>query len=475
MSRPTEASDAGPARPGEPAPPSGGGTAVTVAARLDRLPITRTHRLITVTIGIGMFFDIYEVFLTSAVSGALTSEFHLTSAVLAPVLASTFVGMFIGSIVLGRMADRVGRRRAFMINLALYSLASLAGAFSPNAVWLMISRFVAGLGVGAELPLADAYLSDMLPARQRGRYTAWAYTISFIAVPIVGFLARGSVGHLAGIAGWRWIFALGALGSAIVFLLRTTLPESPRWLEAVGRGPEADRITSRIEAEALRGGHRLTEPTRRDPEAPVRPARAGVRVLLTPPLRRRTLMMAVFQVFQVFGYYGFGTLVPLILAAKGYALSTSLLFTALTFLGYPVGSLLSLPLVERFERKYLVVGSVVAMAAFGLAFGFSNSMVPIVIFGFLYTAASNVFANGYHIYQAEIFPTAVRSTAASGTYAISRLATGAMPFILLPILAAVGAGWVFVIICGALVVVALDIGLIGPRTTGLSTEDVVVA
>jgi putative MFS transporter len=315
----------------------------------------------------------------------------------------------------------------------------------------------------------------MLPARQRGRYTAWAYTISFVAVPVVGFLARGSVGHLAGIAGWRWIFALGALGSAIVFFLRTTLPESPRWLEAVGRGPEADRITSRLEAEARQGGHRLAEPTRRDPEAPVRPARAGVRVLLTPPLRRRTLMMAVFQVFQVFGYYGFGTLVPLILAAKGYPLSTSLLFTALTFLGYPVGSLLSLPVVERCERKTLVVGSVAAMAVFGLAFGFSNSMVPIVIFGFLYTAASNVFSNGYHIYQAEIFPTAVRSTAASGTYAISRLATGAMPFVLLPVLAAAGSAWVFVVICGALVVVALDIGLVGPRTTGLSTEDVVVA
>jgi putative MFS transporter len=102
-------------------------------------------------------------------------------------------------------------------------------------------------------------------------------------------------------------------------------------------------------------------------------------------------------------------------------------------------------------------------------------MVPIVIFGFLYTAASNVFSNGYHIYQAEIFPTAVRSTAASGTYAISRLATGAMPFVLLPVLAAAGAGWVFVVICGALAVVAVDIGLVGPRTTGLSTEDVVVA
>ena len=159
-----------------------------------------------------------------------------------------------------------------------------------------------------------------------------------------------------------------------------------------------------------------------------------MRELFGAALRRRTWMMVVFHILQTLGYYGFGTLVPLVLAAKGYAVSQSLLFAALTYLGYPVGSALSLPIVERVERKFLVIGSVLAMAVFGIAFGYAGSMVWILVFGFLYTATSNVFSNAYHIYQAEIFPTALRSTASSGTYSLSRLASGAMPFVLVPLL-----------------------------------------
>jgi putative MFS transporter len=445
----------------------------TVAARMDRLPVTRTHRLATVAVGLGMFFDIYEVFLTPVLSTVLTAQFSLSKAQLAPVLASTFIGMFLGALVMGRQADRIGRRRAFLLNLALYSLFSLLGAFSPNAVWLMGSRFIAGIGLGAELPLADTYLTDLMPARKRGRYLAWAYTVSFVGVPFVGFLAHGLVERtVLGLEGWRWLFIIGSLGAIVVFLLRRGLPESPRWLETVGRDAEADEITRRFEAEARAEGNQLDEPGEPAPVLPARSGIDGLRVLARPPLGKRTAMMVVFHLFQTIGYYGFGTMVPLVLAAKGFPVGKSLLFTALVWLGYPVGSALSLPLVERFERKFLVVVAVIAMAAFGLAFGFSTAMVPILIFGFSYTVISNVFSNAYHSYQAEIFPTAVRSTAASGTYAVSRLATAIMPFVLLPVLANAGPGAVFGVVCAAMAIVALDIGLLGPRTTGRTVESV---
>ncbi|HEY4007783.1 MAG TPA: MFS transporter [Pseudonocardia sp.] len=445
----------------------------TVAARMDRLPITRTHRLATVAVGLGMFFDIYEVFLAGVLSGVLTDQFQLSKAALAPVLASTFIGMFLGALVMGRLADRLGRRRAFLLNLALYSVFSLLGAFSPNAVWLMVTRFVAGIGLGAELPLADTYLTDLLPARNRGRYIAWAYTVSFVGVPFVGFLAHSlALTPVLGLAGWRWIFIIGSLGAVVVFLLRRGLPESPRWLESVGRRAEADRIATRFEDEARAAGATLDQPAAPAPVAPVARGAAALRLLLRPPFGRRTGMMVVFHLFQTVGYYGFGTMVPLVLAAKGYPVSKSLLFTALTYLGYPVGSLLSLPLVDRVERKFLVLFALLGMAVFGLLFGFSDSMAPILVFGFLYTATSNVFSNGYHIYQAEIFPTVIRSTAASGTYAVSRLATAAMPFVLIPVLNNAGVGALFGVVCAALAIVALDIGLLGPRTTGRTVESV---
>jgi len=453
--------------PGAGGPSSGG----SIAARMDRLPITRSHRRATIAVGLGMFFDIYEVFLAGVLSGVLTTEFHLTKAALAPVLASTFIGMFLGALVLGRAADRYGRRGAFLLNLALYSVFSLLGAFSPNAVWLMVTRFFAGLGLGAELPLADAYLSDLLPARRRGRYIAWAYTISFVGVPFVGFLAHSLFEMTVfGLAGWRWIFIIGALGSVVVFFLRRGLPESPRWLETVGRTEQAEQITARFEAEARAEGHELAEPETPAGSDTHTPGVEPIRNLFRPPYGKRTGMMLVFHLLQTFGYYGFGTLAVLVLAERGYTVQHSLLYTALSFLGYPLGSLLSIPLISRIERKYLVVGSVLTMAAVGLVFGTAEAAATVVLAGVAFTTVSNVFSNSYHVYQAEIFPTELRASATGWTYSLSRLTTGLMPFLLLPLLHDAGPGAVFTVVAGAMLVVAADVALLGPRTSGRSVE-----
>lgn len=453
------------ASPTDPRPATGA-AAAALGARMDRLPVTATHRRATLAVGLGLFFDIYEIFLAAVISSVLVQRFHLSKAALPPLLASTFIGMFLGALVLGRLADRLGRRGAFLFNLGLYSLFSLVGAVSFAAPMVLVSRFFAGVGVGAEPPLADTYLSDLLPARHRGRYIAIAYTISFFGVPVVGFLARAlTTGTFLGIAGWRWMFVFGALGAVIVFFLRRGLPESPRWLASRGRIDEAEAIVARMETEA---GPDLPEPA--EAPAPVEPARP--RELFGRVYGRRTAMMIVFHLLQALGYYGFGTLVPLVLVARGYPVTDSLLFAALTYLGYPVGAALSLPIVERVERKYLVVGSVLAMAALGIAFGYASSMPLALAFGFLYTAVSNVFSNAFHIYQAEIFPTALRSTASGGTYALSRLSTAAMPFVLVPLLDGAGATALFLVVAAAMVVVAVDVAVLGPRTTGRALESV---
>ena len=163
---------------------------------------------------------------------------------------------------------------------------------------------------------------------------------------------------------------------------------------------------------------------------------------------------------------------PLVLVAKGFPSCSRCGFAALTFIGYPVGSLLSLPLVERVERKILLVVSGLGMAVFGLLFGLSDAPGAIVIFGFLYTVISNVFSNAFHVYQAEIFPTRLRATASGSTYALSRLSNALLPFILLPVLAAFGPVAMFAVVSAAMVVVALDIGLLGPRSTGRDLEAV---
>ncbi|MGR8012173.1 MFS transporter [Streptomyces hypolithicus] len=222
--------------------------APSVGDRLDRMPITPAHRRLTAVVGVGLFFDTFENNLSGTISQVLQHDFAFDGTTLKLVLASAFVGQFVGSVVLGRVADRYGRRRAFLINLALYSVFSLLGAFSPNA-GLIVTRFFAGIGIGAEQSLSDCYLADVLPAKKRGRYTAWAYTLAFCGVPVVGFAALWLVPlSPLGIDGWRWLFVLGALGSAVVWTLRRGLIESPRWLAATGQKEEAERLVDEMEA-----------------------------------------------------------------------------------------------------------------------------------------------------------------------------------------------------------------------------------
>ncbi|KOG88693.1 MFS transporter, partial [Streptomyces varsoviensis] len=232
----------------ETAPPE---LSADVTARLDRLPVTRHHRSLVITIGMGLFFDMYEIFMSGVLGPVLSDRFELSATATSAVLASAFIGMFLGVVTMGRLADRYGRRRFLIASVALYTVFSAVGALSLNAPMLIAARFLAGLGIGPQLPLADAYLSDLLPARARGRYTALAYTIAFFGVPTVGLLAHWLV-RLSplGMAGWRWLFLIGALGGVAALLRYRRLVESPRWLASVGRTAEAERIVTDLEAAA---------------------------------------------------------------------------------------------------------------------------------------------------------------------------------------------------------------------------------
>ena len=356
-----------------------------------------------------------------------------------------------------------------------FSLWSVIAAFAPNPWSLVGARFMAGVGVGAEYPVADSYLSDVLPASHRGRMAAWAYSCSFLAVPVLGFLSLSLTARsLFGVAGWRILLLIGALGAVLVIFLRRGLPESPRWLAGVGR---ADDARAALREFASGGdpwledaGDRVSAPpvcTSAEPGRITKPLRR----LRLSPYRERLVMLCVFHIFQPFGYYGFGTLAALVLVNRGYDVTSSLLFTALSYIGYPIGSLLSIPLLKRFERKYLVVGTVAAMAVFGLLFATVNSSALIVVCGFSITAMSNVFSNVYHVYQAEIFPSDVRATAVGWTYSLSRLSSGALPFILIPVLDSYGAAAMFTVVVAALAATMAVIALMGPRTTGRNLEE----
>ena len=202
---------------------------------LDHLPVGPGHQRVVIAVGLGLFFEVYEIFLSSTIASALKTQYGLGGAALQLLLASSFLGMFIGAAAFSRMADRIGRRRAFLFNLVWFSVWSVIAAVAPNPLFLVGARFMAGIGVGAEYPVADSYLSDVLPKAHRGRLAARAYTYSFLAVPALGLLSLSLNNRsLFGVEGWRVLLLIGAIGALFVIVLRRGLPESPRWLAGMG-------------------------------------------------------------------------------------------------------------------------------------------------------------------------------------------------------------------------------------------------
>ncbi|NKQ57670.1 MFS transporter [Amycolatopsis sp. K13G38] len=402
--------------------------------------------------------------------GVLGEQWDLARNVKATLIAAPFVGMIIGAIFLGMASDRVGRRRMFMVNLGIYSLLSLAAAFSPDVGVLITIRFLCGVFMGAELILIDTYLSEFMPRVARGRMIAVAYVIGFCGSPVVALLGGFFVARSHFLwEGWRWLLVIGGLGAMVVFVLRRAMPESARWLVEHGRADEADKVVAAVE-ETVRAQRGPLPAVEIPPQRPVR--RVALADMFRPPYRNRTIMLWLFQLLQTVGQYGFSSLVPVVLLAKGYDIVDSLGYTAMTFIGAPVGAAIAVPLVERFERKYLIIGSGLVTAIAGLFFGTATSPVLIVAMGLIITMANNVLSGAYHIYQTELYPTQVRSTAIGIAYSLSRLSAAILPFAGLALLASFGPIGVFVGSAALLVLMCVVVGTLGPRSNGRSLEAV---
>ena len=381
--------------------PIGQHAANSVAARLDGLPLSGWHRRMVVLIGLGSFCNLFEIALGPFLGVLLGAQWSLSTLDRSMVIGALFLGEMIGSLLLAPLADRFGRRLLFQVNLLAYAVLSVATAFAPDLGVFLVLRLLTGIGLGAELTLVDTYLSELLPRGRRGRYVAWSYTIGLLAVPVAGVLATAANTIIAGLAGWRWLLILAACGGLVVWLLRRRLPESPRWLAATGHTAEADRIVAEIEREVAAA-------------LPAEPAAPPAAIADPPPAgryRRRAVLMWVMQIASPVGFYAFASIAPIVLLAKGFDLAHSLMYSALTALGYPLGSLVSVYLTERVERRTLLIVSTLAAAAFGVAFGLATTITVVVITGIATSVSTVMQSNFTHIYQAELFHTTNRSTA----------------------------------------------------------------
>jgi MFS transporter, putative metabolite:H+ symporter len=449
--------------------PNGQHAANSVAARLDGLPMSGWHRRMVVLIGLGSFCNLFEIALGSFLGVLLGEQWSLNTLDRSMIIGALVLGEMIGSLLLAPLADRFGRRLLFQVNLLTYAVLSVATAFAPDLGVFLVLRLLTGIGLGAELTLVDTYLSELLPRARRGRYLAWSYTIGLLAVPVAGILATAANTAVAGLAGWRWLLILAACGGLAVWLLRRRLPESPRWLAATGHTAEADRIVAEIEREAAPA-------LPAEPAAPPPPTADPPPAIADPPpagrYRRRAVLVWVMQIASPVGFYAFASIAPIVLLAKGFDLTHSLMYSTLTGLGYPLGSLASVYLTERVERRTLLIVSTLAAAVFGVVFGLATSITVVVTAGIATSVSTVMQSNFTHIYQAELFHTTNRSTAIGIPYAASRLVGALLPLAALSLLAAIGSSGLYTCCAILLGATALTIRLLGPRTNNQQLDTI---
>jgi len=436
----------------------------TAAQRLDRLPIGAFHRRILFMIGAGMFLAYFDAMLQGSVLAALAASHWSTLASNGRFISTTFLGMLIGSFLAGVLADRFGRRFTWQVNLLIIGVTSLAAALAPSMTWLIGIRLIMGVGLGAELAIGYSTMSEFVPPRRRGRWIALLTLITNAAVA-----ASALAGYFViPVLGWRPLFAAAGLGALVVWITRTNMPESPRWLEAEGRIDEADRVMTEIEAEV---GGVLPAPdiaAAREPPMP----RASLSVLFSRTVIRRTLLGSLITVTINVVLYGLLSWLPTFLVIERLGVSESLRYTMLMSLGAPVGPLIACFLSDRTGRRTNLAAASVLSAALGAAYALVPSIEAATVVGFfLFLSLYLLVALGLASYVPELFPTAYRMRGAGVCMTAGRAAAAVVPWFTVWAYQRGGIVLILEVFCGLLLAQGLAVLLFGIDTENRPLEE----
>ncbi|MCX4163286.1 MULTISPECIES: MFS transporter [Paraburkholderia] len=430
----------------------------TAAQRLDRLPECAFHRRLAAMIAAGIFFDTFDLYLAGGVMVAMVRSGWSTMAQNAHFVSAGFLGMLIGAIVAGVTGDRFGRRFSFQFNLLLFGLASLAAAAAPDIHWLIGLRFLMGLGLGAEVIVGYGMLGEFIPPAWRGKWAAiltLAANSSLLVATVAGYLIIPAFG-------WRWMFVIVGVGALATWFARKKLPESPRWLESVGRYDEADAIVAQIEVEVARGAV-LPEPA-----VAIETPRRDFRVsdLFSRRLVRATLLGMTVNIVGFSALFGFIIWMPTFLVDKGLTLSSSLGYASLMATGALLGAGLAALLSDRWGRKRGIAGMSFVAAALGLLYPHAHSLVVATVLGLLLFAALYFCGTlAFSTYVPELFPTELRLRGTAMSNVAGRAASMLAPQVVVAIFqSGSGINGVTAILAALLVVQGVVVGLFGIET-----------
>ena len=428
------------------------------------MPFTRRHLRVLSGSGLGWALDAMDVGLISFIIAALTQHWGLTKGEGGLIASVGFLGMAIGASVGGLLADRIGRRQVFAITLLIYGAATGASALVGGLALLLVLRFIVGLGLGAELPVASTYVSEFAPARIRGRVI-----VILEAFWAVGWTASAIIGYFvvpASENGWRWAFFIGAVPAIYALVVRLGLPESPRWLASRGRTTEALRIVETFEASARAGAGPRTEESAPATDAsgaqasgaagPVPPrSRNRLAAIWAPEYRTRTAAIWAVWFCVNFAYYGAFIWIPSILVDAGFGLVRSFGFTLLITLAQLPGYAVAAWLIEKWGRRLTLSVFLVGSAAAAVAFGTAETETAIVAAGMALSFFNLGAWGALYAVTPEIYPTSLRGTGTGWAAGFGRIASIIAPLCVPIMLVTGGAGLTFTVFAVFFVVAAV--------------------
>lgn len=444
----------------------------TRTERLDGLPFTRKHRKLLLGSGLGWALDAMDVGLISFVMAALAVHWSLTPTELSWIGSIGFVGMAVGAALGGLLADKIGRRQVFAATLLVYGIATGAAALSTGIAMLIVLRFIVGLGLGAELPVASTLVSEFAPRSIRGRVVVilegfWA--VGWIMAAVIGYFVVPLSDD-----GWRWALAIGLVPAAYALVIRFGLPESVRYLESKGRHAEAERVVRDFEASA--GIHHETFPSAAAgaqaaaPAAPSAVADEPLESIWSPRLRRRTGALWIVWFGINFSYYGAFIWLPSLLVAQGFDLVRSFGYTLVITLAQLPGYAVAAWLIEVWGRRItlavFLLGSAISAGLFGLA----GSPATIIAAGMALSFFNLGAWGALYAIGPELYPTRTRGAGTGAAAAFGRIASIIAP-LLVPFLLDTGdTVMVFAVFAAAFVVAALAAFTL-PERKGVALED----
>ncbi|MCL1697085.1 MULTISPECIES: MFS transporter [unclassified Lysinibacillus] len=385
--------------------------------------------------GVGWLFDAMDVGILSFVIAALAVDWGLTPSQSGWIGSINSIGMAVGALVFGVLADKVGRKQIFMWTLVLFSIASGLSAFTTTLAAFMTLRFLVGMGLGGELPVASTLVSESVEAKERGRVVVllesfWA--AGWLIAALISYFVIPSWG-------WRSALLLTAIPAIYAIYLRWHLPDSPQFA---------------VKAESKK-----------------RSVRQNIREVWSKKYARSTLMLWVLWFTVVFSYYGMFLWLPSVMVGKGFDMITSFKYVLIMTLAQLPGYFTAAWFIEKFGRKFVLVSYLIGTAVSAFIFGNAETIVVLLISG-MFLSFFNLGAWGaLYAYTPEQYPAIIRGTGAGMAAAVGRIGGIFGPLLVGTLLTAgYDIGFIFAIFCGAIIIGVVGVIFLGKETKQMELD-----